>query len=188
MSQQLHALPKGAMCCSLLVKVMELGRANLPMHCLRAALAISLVLTFAAPALAETLLGRVVAVHDGDTITVLVNRHEVKVRLAEIDAPESKQPYGARSKQSLSALCFNRDAQVDVVDQDRYKRSIGRVTCAGVEANAEQVRQGMAWVFDRYAKKGSILYSFQDEARAAKRGLWSDPKPVPPWEWRQANR
>jgi len=128
--------------------------------------------------------GRVVSITDGDTLTVLVGTQQVKVRLAEIDAPESKQPFGQRSKQSLGELCFGKDARLVEQGHDRYKRTIARVYCAGIDASREQVRRGMAWVFDRYVMDRA-LYVDQEAARAAKRGLWADPKPVPPWEWRR---
>ena len=99
-------------------------------------------------------------------------------------APEKRQPFGTRSRQSLAALCHETRAEVRVVDVDRYKRIVGRVHCGGVDANAAQVRRGMAWVYERYATDAA-LPELQDEARAAKRGLWVDPAPVPPWEWRK---
>jgi endonuclease YncB( thermonuclease family) len=130
--------------------------------------------------------GLVVSVHDGDTLTVLVGKQQVKVRLAEIDAPELRQAFGQRSKQSLADLCFQESAKVEQIARDRYGRSVGRVECAGMEASAHQVALGMAWVFDRYSKPSSPLYGLQDDAKAARRGLWADTEPVPPWEWRKA--
>ena len=127
--------------------------------------------------------GKVVAVVDGDTITVLRDKEQVKIRLVEIDAPEKGQAFGNKSKQSLSDLCFDKTAQLDDKGKDRYGRTLARVYCDGIDANAEQVRRGMAWVYDRYVTDRS-LYGLQDDARAAKRGLWVDPAPVPPWEWR----
>ena len=146
-----------------------------------------LVIT-ATAALAETITGRVVSITDGDTLTVLVEKRQVKVRLADIDAPEAKQPFGTRSRQSLAALCFNKETQLDTAGQDRYGRTIATVHCAGTDANAAQVHQGIAWVFDRYARPDSPLYAIQDEARAARRGLWCDSQPVPPWEGRRRKR
>lgn len=147
-------------------------------------LAFPLVL-LAASVQAGDLQGRVVGVADGDTLTVLVAGNEPhRIRLAEIDAPEKAQPFGQRSKQSLSALCFARQARVQVQDHDRYGRIVGRVICDGVDANAAQVERGMAWVYDRYAHDPR-LYRLQSAAQAAKRGLWADPKPIPPWEWRR---
>ena len=137
------------------------------------------------PALADLLEGRVVGVIDGDTVDVLAPGNEkLRVRLAEIDAPEKRQAYGARSKQALADLCFGKDAQVETKGRDRYGRTIGRVRCAGVDANAEQVRQGLAWVYDRYVTDRS-LYAVQDAARSDRRGLWADQEPIPPWEWRR---
>jgi endonuclease YncB( thermonuclease family) len=87
----------------------------------------------------ETLAGRVVRISDGDTITVLVERPQIKVRLADIDAPESKQPFGSRSKQALSDLCYRKDARREAQGRDRYGRTIATVYCTGRNANAEQV-------------------------------------------------
>jgi len=133
---------------------------------------------------AAVIVGLVVAIADGDTLTVLnQDFQQVKVRLAEIDAPEKKQPFGSRSRQSLGELCHEKRAQVRVIDVDRYKRIVGRVSCAGVDANAAQVRRGMAWVYDRYARD-KTLYRLQDEARSSERGLWADRNPIAPWDWR----
>ena len=109
------------------------------------------------------------------------------MRLAEIDAPEKAQPFGARSKQSLSNLCFGKAVSIDSRGNDRYGRTVARINCAGIDANAEQLRRGMAWVYDRYVTDRA-LYRLQDEARAARRGLWADKEPVPPWEWRKERR
>lgn len=131
--------------------------------------------------------GFVVSVHDGDSLTVLVDSQQVKVRLADIDAPELKQAFGPRSKQSLLELCLGKAATLEDQGRDRYVRTIARVRCAGVDANRQQVQRGMAWVFDRYVKDRS-LYRDQEAARAAKRGLWMDPKAMPPWAWRRAKK
>ena len=131
--------------------------------------------------------GKVVAVADGDTMTVLKDLQQVKVRLTEIDAPEKKQAFGNRSKESLSDLCFGKTATLVEKGKDRYGRTLARVTCNGVDANAEQVKRGMAWVYDRYVTDKS-LYAVQDAARASHLGLWHDEHPVPPWEWRRDKR
>jgi endonuclease YncB( thermonuclease family) len=135
--------------------------------------------------IAQNLTGRVVNVHDGDTLTLLIDRKQIRVRLLEIDAPESKQAFGRKSKDSLAEMCAGKTAQVESTSRDRYGRVLGWVTCESKNANAEQVRRGMAWVFDRYAKADSPLYLLQEEARATNRGLWADMNPVPPWEWRR---
>jgi len=129
----------------------------------------------------------VVGIADGDTLTVLCNGNEqVKIRLAEIDAPEKKQPFGNRSKQSLSDMCFKKQAEIKPQTKDRYGRTVARVICDGADANEEQVRRGMAWVYDKYVRDRS-LYAIQDKARASKVGLWADDNPVKPWEYRRAN-
>ncbi len=158
-----------------------MGAQSLARFLLAAALAVALSCTAWADNPAE---GLVVSVHDGDTLTVLVGKQQVKVRLAEIDAPELRQAFGQRSRQSLAELCFQESAKVEQIARDRYGRSVGRVQCAGMDASAHQVATGMAWVYDRYSKPSSPLYRLQNLAKAARRGLWADNDPVPPWEWR----
>lgn len=131
--------------------------------------------------------GEVVGVTDGDTVTVLRDREPVKVRLTEIDAPERKQPFGQRSRQHLADLVFRKDVLVVERGKDRYGRTLGRLKLGAVDANEEQIRSGMAWVYDKYVVDRS-LFGLQDEAKLARRGLWADPEPVPPWEWRQSRR
>lgn len=148
-----------------------------------------MALAAAAPAAgAGELVGRVVKVQDGDTLTVLVDHCQVKVRLASIDAPELGQAFGKASRASLSGICAGREATVREAGRDRYGRMIGEVACAGIDANAHQVRAGMAWVYVRYAPAGSPLYTLEAAARGARRGLWDDREPVAPWEWRAAKR
>jgi endonuclease YncB( thermonuclease family) len=132
--------------------------------------------------------GKVVSDADGDTLMVLLNREQVRVRLANIDAPERKQPFGTRSRKSLNDLCHGKPAAVRDEGQDRYGRTIGTVNYAGIDANAEQVHRGMAWVYDRYALPDSPLYALQEQARADPSELWADTQPVPPWEWRAYRR
>ena len=140
---------------------------------------------------ADTLSGRVVAVHDGDTITVLdTNRTQHKIRLAGIDAPELKQAFGSRSKQNLSSLIYNRQVTVDWQKHDRYGRTVGVVLVDGHDVNLEQVRAGMAWWYRQYARDQSpadrrLYEAAENDARTAKRGLWVDANPVPPWKWRR---
>lgn len=131
--------------------------------------------------------GQVIGIVDGHAITVVIDDKQVRVRLAEIDAPGKKQPFGNRSKQSLSDLCFWVDAELAIKGKDQYGRQVARVICNGVDANAEQVKRGMAWVFDKYAMDPALL-KLQNEARAEKRGLWSDKHSIPPWQWRKTHR
>lgn len=147
-----------------------------------------LALALALPAArGETLQGKVVAISDGDTLTILVERKQVKVRLSEIDAPELKQAFGRRSRESLGELCGRHAAVVRSSGKDRFGRVLGRVECGGVDANAEQVRRGMAWVFDRYVTDRG-LYALQLKARETRLGLWADDNPLTPWQWRAENR
>jgi endonuclease YncB( thermonuclease family) len=136
-------------------------------------------------AAAETIQGKVIRIANGDTLTILdARKREHTVRLAEIDAPESNQVFGAQSRQSLSALCFKKTAQIEWREKDRNGRYIGQVICAGVNVNAEQVRRGFAWVSPRFTQPGSPLYEIEAYARFREIGLWADPRSMPPWEWR----
>lgn len=148
--------------------------------------------TAPAPTPSAELHGRIVAIADGDTLTLLVDRTQVRIRLAQIDAPESGQPYGRASKKALSALAFGKPARVVVVDTDRYGRTVGEVFVgegAGVHVNQEMVRQGHAWAYTRYARTPDII-ALEDEARAASRGLWTLPleQRDAPWVWRHRGR
>jgi len=111
----------------------------------------------------------------------------VKIRLANIDAPERRQAWGNRSRQSLSELCWEKDATYQAQDVDRYGRTVAVVSCAGVNVNRAQVERGMAWVYPKY-NKDAALPELQERARAERRGLWADPEPVPPWKWRKQSR
>lgn len=148
-----------------------------------AALACVCTLGFASAARAD-FAGPVIAILDGDTIDVLIDRQPVRVRLAQIDAPEKRQAFGTRSRQALSALVFRQSVTVADAGRDRYGRVLGTVYVSGVNVNAEMVRQGMAWVYRQYATDRS-LFALENEARAGRRGLWADPSPVPPWQFRR---
>jgi len=148
-----------------------------------------LLFFFSNLAAADEFTGRVIGVSDGDTLTVLDSSNTAhKVRLAAIDAPEKSQPFGNRSKQALSDLCFGKLAIVTVIDTDRYRRTVGDVSCSGANANEAMLRSGMAWVYRKYAKGYGRFYSIEERAKALKLGLWLDTNPVPPWEWRKMDR
>lgn len=133
---------------------------------------------------ASTFDAPVVRVIDGDSLTVLVDRQHMRVRLKEIGAPELKQAFGERSRQSLTDMCAAKRARVTWTEKDRNGRLLARVWCGEVDANAEQVRRGMAWVFDRYVKDRG-LYPLQERVRARRLGLWADAAPISPWQCRQ---
>lgn len=135
--------------------------------------------------------GRVVGVSDGDTITVLdVDQVQHKVRLAGIDAPEKKQAFGQKSKEALSDCAYGQQVEVQGSKLDRYGRLIGKVLVHEQDCNLRQIRLGMAWHYKLYMKEQAledrILYTNEENlARNNKLGLWSDPSPVPPWDFRQ---
>lgn len=132
----------------------------------------------------------VVGVLDGDTVAVLSpDRKMARCRLSGIDAPEKGQAFGQASKTALSNLIYRKTLDVRVLDTDRYGRSVCKLTLAGVDINREQVARGMAWVYRRY-NQDPTYYDAEaaaKAAKAAKRGLWADASPVPPWEFRRAH-
>ena len=139
---------------------------------------------------AAILVGRVVRIADGDTITMLLaDNRQVRIRLAEIDAPENSQPYGAASKQILSSMVFGKTISANVTNIDRYGRSVARLNSDGVDVNAEMVRRGAAWAYTRYQSDGRFAI-WEREARAARRGIWGLQRDQiePPWEWRAQKR
>ncbi|WP_233553524.1 thermonuclease family protein [Teichococcus wenyumeiae] len=139
------------------------------------------------PAFAAELLGQGVGIQDGDTLTLLTpERRQVRVRLYGIDAPESRQPYGTRAQQELSALVFRKQVRVTVEDTDHYGRTVGRIWAGSLDVNAELVRRGAAWVYRQY-NRDPMLPPLEAEDRQAKRGLWALPagEQVQPWVWRR---
>lgn len=130
---------------------------------------------------------KVIGIADGDTLTVLKDKKKVKIRLGGIDAPERKQAFGNRSKESLEELCAGKQASYQTQDIDRYGRVVAQVTCEGRDANRLQVERGLAWVYVQY-NKDAALPSLEAQARNERRGLWADARPVAPWKWRQSNR
>lgn len=134
--------------------------------------------------------GKVVAIADGDTLTVLTAENtQVKVRLSQVDTPEKGQPYANRSRQALAKLVFGKQVQVTVVDTDRYGRTVGRVAVGELDVASELVSAGAAWVYRRYATDES-LYFLEEIAREQGKGLWGLPESgrIPPWEWRAQKR
>lgn len=148
-------------------------------------IALALVIFVALPSPAHAdLTGQVIHIADGDNMTVVINDEHIRVQLAGVDAPEKNQPFGTRSRQSLSDLCFWKKVTVIPKGKDQYGRMFAKVRCDDVDAGEEQVKRGMAWVYDHYVKDPS-LNPLQEEAKITKRGLWADPYSTPPWEWRE---
>lgn len=133
--------------------------------------------------------GSVVGVVDGDTIDVLlVDKKLIRVRLAEIDAPEKGQPWSASSKDALAGIVFGRTVRIDDGGLDGYgKRTVGTVWIDGQSVNRMMVSAGMAWVYRQYVSDRT-LYNVEAAAKAQKRGLWVDADAVPPWRWRKDQR
>ena len=140
---------------------------------------------------AATLVGQVVGVTDGDTITVLdATRTQYKIRLAGIDAPEKKQAYGNASKKSLSDLVYEKVVSIDYQKEDRYGRIIGKVHVGGVDANLVQVQRGLAWFYKKYQNEMVLddrldYLHAQEAAEKAGIGLWADDNVVAPWDFRK---
>ena len=157
------------------------------MRCLTLALA----LACAFPALAEVtrFVGEVVGLRDGDTLSIMQHGKAVTVRLHGIDTPKKGQAFGTRARQCTGALVFRQIVTVVVLDTDRYGRLVGEVLLPdGRSLNQELVRAGCAWWYQQYARGDTTLARLEAEARAAKRGLWSDLHALAPWEWRRQQR
>lgn len=146
------------------------------------------------PAFAETLVGRVVGVTDGDTMTLLDTAKQThKIRLSGIDAPEQKQPFGKQAKLSLSNLAYGRVAKADCPTRDRYRRAVCVVTVAGQDVGLQQIRQGFAWWYRDYAREQRMpdrqAYERAEKVAQEQRlGLWREIDPTTPWEWRREKR
>ena len=144
--------------------------------------------------MAGTIAGNVVRVSDGDTLVVLdSNKVQYKIRLVGIDAPEKKQAYGKKSKENLSDLVAGKFVVVEYDKLDRYQRILGKILLNSKDMNLEQIKSGMAWHYKKYQKEQSqsdrMLYSEAEvDAISAKRGLWYDPSPIPPWEYRKLKK
>ena len=148
------------------------------------------LLLIAGSASADILTGRVVKVTDGDTITVLdASKTQHTIRLAGIDAPERKQPYGEASRKHLASLIAGQAVTVNWKKLDKYRRIVGVITFNGQDVNLEQIRNGYAWHYKAYEREQSpadrqAYADAEREARAKRWGLWQDKNPMPPWEWR----
>jgi endonuclease YncB( thermonuclease family) len=150
-------------------------------------LAVLLLLPALAPA-AEPFTAQVVRVKDGDTIVVLHGNQQIDIRLEGIDCPELRQAFGQRARQATSGLTQGKTVTVHPTGTDRYERTLANIILPdGRNLNQELVRQGWAWWYRKYSKDQGIG-KLEAEARAAKWGLWADPNPIPPWDWRAAQK
>ena len=128
--------------------------------------------------------GKVIAVLDGDTLLVMRGGYPVKVRLAEVDAPEKAQPYGAASQKSLAEMVMGKQIQVSSRAVDDYGRMVATVSIDELNVNYEQVRRGMAWEYSRFHSNRELV-ALQREAQQARRGLWAGAGAVEPAQWRK---
>jgi len=148
-----------------------------------------LSLLFASPILASEFSGSVISVLDGDTIEVLHNNRAERIRLNGIDCPEKAQPYGKRAKQAAAELVFGKDVTIQTHGHDKYTRTIGDVILPdGTNVNQTLVKEGWCWWYRKYSPGDAVLEELERDAREGRKGLWADPQPVPPWEWRKKRR
>jgi micrococcal nuclease len=150
-------------------------------------LSAAVVVLVGAACAGETFSGKVVAIHDGDTISVLRGREPVRLRLEGIDTPELGQAFGRAAKQFTAALAFGREVTVTTRYRDTFDRPVARVRLGGEDLSQALVRAGMAWHFTRYSNDRELATA-EREARSARRGLWAEPNPTPPWLWRKSQR
>lgn len=136
----------------------------------------------------QTYTAKVIGVKDGDTIEILFENQPQIVRLAHIDAPEKKQPFGTKSKQFVSDFCFGKTVKIVIAGKpDRYRRWIAEVFYKNQNLNKELVRNGLAWHFKKYSK--NVNYTdLENIARTKKLGLWQDENPIAPWDWRKPKK
>ncbi len=138
----------------------------------------------------EVLLGVVIAVHDGDTITMKNESGQKKIRLAGIDAPELSQPYGVESRRALREVVLDKQVRVETAKIDKFGRVVGRVILDGQDINLKQLQLGMAWAYREYlrelSKEDKVLYlEAEEQSKAVVAGLWNESNPVEPWIWRK---
>jgi micrococcal nuclease len=127
---------------------------------------------------------KVIEVLDGDTVLIVRPGGLLKVRLAEIDAPEKSQAFGADSTRSLSGMVMGKQVKFVSQTMDQYGRMVAHLSIKGLDVNAEQIRRGMAWEYSNYHSNKALI-ALQNEAKQALRGLWVQDDPTAPWEWRK---
>lgn len=154
-------------------------------------MATSLVLLAASPAAAESKpgwKGKVVSVADGDTVTVLKGKEQIRIRLDGVDTPEKRQAFGDKAKKFTANMVAGKVVRVVPATTDRYGRTVAKIYLDGKCLNEALVQAGLAWWYRKYAKGNKVLAGLETKARKARKGLWKDPKPTPPWDWRRQQR
>ncbi len=145
---------------------------------------IALLCGIAMSAQAETFNAKVIMVMDGDTVMVLRGNQRIKVRMANIDAPEKDQAYGKESRESLQQMLGRKTVRIDSQAVDKYGRMVGTISLDGMDVNQEQLRRGMAWENSHFHSDRKFL-GLQADAQKMRRGLWAQAVPQAPWEWRK---
>jgi endonuclease YncB( thermonuclease family) len=145
-----------------------------------------LYVTCADTSKAQTYEGKVIKVTDGDSINIMYEGKTLRIRLAEIDAPERGQPFGKKSKEALADYVAGKEVQVVEIDIDRYERIVGQVYLGDLWVNGALVRGGYAYVYPKYATSKQ-LYEYEAEAQESKAGIWKLPESerIKPWVWRK---
>ena len=137
----------------------------------------------------ETYQAKVIGISDGDTITVFHGGVQTKIRLYGIDTPEKRQAFGNKAKQFTADNVFGVTVDVIPMDTDRYGRTVALIQPLGYSEtlNEALVRQGLAWVYRKYCHSAfcSDWLGYEKMAQTKGMGLWADPSPVPPWQFRK---
>ena len=134
---------------------------------------------------ASMLTGKVIHISDGDTVHILTtNKEKIKIRLSGIDAPESKQAFGNKSKENLKSYIYQKDVAVKYDSKDKYNRVLGTIYYQNKDINLQQIKDGYAWFYKQYSNNATY-YKAEQEARKSKKGLWYDKNPIEPWEFRK---
>lgn len=127
---------------------------------------------------------QVIRITDGDTLTVRAGEKNFRVRLHGVDAPERGQAFGTRAREFLADAVAGKAVALRVLDVDRYGRLIAEILIGDTNWNLELLRSGMAWHYAEY--DDSPAYKAAEAvARGARRGLWTEPAPDAPWEYRR---
>ncbi len=135
----------------------------------------------------ERKLATVIAISDGDSMTVRLAGEEISVRVSGIDCPEFGQAFAREATEFTSKLCLNAEIQIQQTDTDRYGRIVAFVFVGELNLSKELLRNGLAWHFKRYDKSPEFA-NLERKAQDQRVGLWSAPDPVPPWDWRDQKK
>ncbi len=150
-----------------------------------------LLFSLAAPAIAHAVEATVTKVADGDTVTAVTKDNQtLKIRFFGIDAPEKKQPFGQKAKEVLTDMVNKKDIDVDIITGDRYGRSVGIIRLGDKIVNEEMLKRGLAWVYSDYCNRPECekWTALEEKARKDRKGLWEQPSPKAPWDFRREER